>query len=576
MQQSTVIAVEGRRLVPNRWDLAAAPLILAALVLIALGVQHMSEPLVRIEGHPVSLDPRALPLYALLTTLRMLAALLASLVFTFTYATLAAKSRRAELILVPVLDILQSVPILGFISFTVVFFLGLFPGSQLGAECAAIFAIFTSQAWNMAFSFYQSLRTVPADLDEVARSYRFSSWHRFWRLEVPFAMPGLVWNMMLSMSGGWFFVVASESVTVGSTTFNLPGIGSYLAAAIAARDLAAVGFAVLAMLVVILLYDQLLFRPLLAWADRFRLEQTPSDVLERPWLMRLAQRTRLLSGTLRPLLGTARWSYGLHLPLRPVGVLPVLRAVPGRALDLLWGGLVTALAVLAAWIVFRYVRAELDLQDLLTALGLGLLTLARVAVLLVLASLVWVPVGVLIGLRPRLAAAVRPLVQFLAAFPANLLFPVVVVMIVRFRLDPDIWLSPLMILGTQWYILFNVIAGAGLFPQDLRDAASNLGLGGWAWWRKIMLPAVFPYFITGAVTAAGGSWNASIVAELVRWGSTRLEAHGLGAYIAKASAAGDFPRIILGIAVMALFVTLTNRLVWRPLYLYAERRLRLA
>ena len=238
MQQPTVIGVEGRRLVPNRWDLAAAPLILAALVLIALGVRHMSVPLAAVEGQAISLDPRALPLYALLTTLRMLAALAASLVFTFVYATLAAKSRRAELILIPVLDILQSVPILGFISFTVVFFLGLFPGSALGAECAAIFAIFTSQAWNMAFSFYQALKTVPADLDEVTRGYRFSGWHRFWRLEVPFAMPGLVWNMMLSMSGGWFFVVASEAVTVGSTTFSLPGIGSYLAAAIAARDLA--------------------------------------------------------------------------------------------------------------------------------------------------------------------------------------------------------------------------------------------------------------------------------------------------------------------------------------------------
>jgi NitT/TauT family transport system permease protein len=574
MQQPTVIGVEGRRLVANRWDLAAAPLVLAALVLIALGVRHMSVPLAAVEGRAVSLDPRSLPLYGLLTALRMLAALAVSLVFTFTYATLAAKSRRAELILIPVLDILQSVPILGFISFTVVFFLGLFPGSALGAECAAVFAIFTSQAWNMAFSLYQALKTVPDDLDEVTRGYRFSGWHRFWRLEVPFAMPGLVWNMMLSMSGGWFFVVASEAVTVGSTTFSLPGIGSYLAAAIAARNLAAVGFAVLAMLVVILIYDQLLFRPLLAWADRFRLEQTPSDVLGRPWVMRLAQRTRLLSGAVRPLLEGARWSYGLHLP-RPRRR-RLLGALPSRTVDLLWKLAIGLLAALGAWIVARYVRSELGPGDILTAFGLGLLTLARVAVLMVLASLLWVPVGVLIGLRPRLASAIRPLVQFLASFPANLLFPVVVVAIVRFRLDPDIWLSPLMILGTQWYILFNVIAGAGLFPQDLRDAASNLGLSGWTWWRKAMLPAVFPYYITGAVTAAGGSWNASIVAELVRWGSTRLEAHGLGAYIARASAAGDFPRIILGVAVMATFVTLTNRLVWRPLYLYAEQRLRLA
>jgi NitT/TauT family transport system permease protein len=557
----------------NRSDLVALALLVAAIVLLGSGARQMTAPFVATQHPEISLSPLALPLYALRTTMRMLAALAASLVFTFTYATLAAKSRRAEVVLIPLLDVLQSVPVLGYLSFTVVFFASLFPGNVLGLELAAIFAIFTSQAWNMAFSFFQALRTIPNDLDEASRSFRFTGWQRFWRLEVPFAMPGLIWNMMMSMSGGWFFVVASEAISVGDFQVALPGIGSYVARAIQDRDLAAVGWAIGAMTVAILIYDQLLFRPLVTWADKFRYEQTAAQVAPKSWLVGLLQRTRLVRAAgewigdavgrvLRAPLALPAWT-------RPAGVLR------SRALDLAWHGLIVLGLAWAGWTLFQHARGELTWSDVADVVANGLLTLVRVAVLICLASVIWVPVGVAVGLRPRLAEKVQPLAQFLAAFPANLLFPVAVWLIVRFDLAPTLWLSPLMILGTQWYILFNVIAGASAFPGDLREAAASFRISGWRWWRDVMLPGIFPYYVTGAITASGGAWNASVVSEAVSWGATRLDGSGLGAYVARMTAAGDYPRIALGIAVMSALVVAMNRLLWRPLYVIAERRSRL-
>jgi NitT/TauT family transport system permease protein len=497
-----------------------------------------------------------------------------SLLFTFTYATLAAKNKRAERLLVPLLDILQSVPILGFISITVVFFMALAPGRVLGAEFAAIFAIFTSQAWNMAFSFYQSLRTVPSELAEASRNFRLSPWMSFWRLDVPFAMPQLIWNMMMSMSGSWFFVVASEAISVGNTTVTLPGVGSYIALAIAQRDLAAVGFAICTMLIVILVYDQVLFRPLVAWADRFRFEQEVGDEPPRSWVLDVLRRSRLVDRLTSPF--SVLWARSMRARWFDRG-----KAYKQAAGDeggwgpLIWNGVVIALGAVALWEVVRFATTGVSLADVGTTFLLGLATLCRVVVLIAIASCIWVPVGVWVGTRPRAANVVQPVAQFLAAFPANLLFPIVVSAIVVFKLSPNIWLSPLMILGTQWYILFNVIAGAAAIPAELRAVGTNFRVGGWLWWRRIALPAVLPYYVTGAITASGGSWNASIVAEVASWGSEKLEAVGLGAYIARQTQAGDFHRIALGIAVMSLFVVLVNRTFWRPLYLYAERKFRL-
>jgi len=559
---------------PNRADAIAFVLLTGLAMLVFHGAEGIAEPLSRLRIEPVMLDPLYLPYYALRTTLRMFAALLASLVFTLVIATLAARSRRAGQIILPALDILQSVPILGFLTFTVTFFMGLFPGRILGVELAAVFAIFTSQAWNMAFSFYQSLRSVPSDLDEVSRGFGLSPVRRFLRLDLPFATPALVWNMMMSMSGGWFFVVASEAITVGNTTVTLPGIGSWLALAIAREDFAAIGWAVGAMAVVILLYDQLVFRPVVAWADRFRFEQTASTERPRSWAYDLFRRTRLLPLLFAPVIGLGR----LLLLLDPCGGhRRTTKERPASQIsELAWRALLATGVIFAAWTIIGFVMRSLNWSDALAVLGLACLTMIRVLVLIALASLIWVPIGVWIGLRPKWAERFQPVAQFLAAFPANVLFPFAVIAIVHWRLSPDVWLSPLMILGTQWYILFNVIAGASAIPTDLREAAGMFGVKGWQWWRQVALPGIFPYYVTGALTASGGSWNASIVAEAVSWGDQQLEASGLGAFIAKATAAGDYPRVALGIAVMSLFVIAFNRLLWRPLYTFAERRLRLA
>ena len=565
----------GRRTLPNQWDGIALSLILGAFVLVVHAGRGMVVPLPAPDTSAVVLDYAYLPYYALRTTLRMFAALGASLLFTVTYATLAAKSRRAEVVLVPLLDVLQSVPILGFLSFTVTFFLNLFPGSVLGAECAAIFAIFTSQAWNMAFSFYQSLRTVPADLNEVATGFRLSGWQKFWQLETPFAVPSLIWNMMMSMSGGWFFVVAAEAITVGDTTIKLPGIGSYLAVAIDQRRVDAVLAAVVTVLVVILLYDQVIFRPIVTWAEKFRVELSASQDAPSSWVLNLLSRTKWLRAAMGPFEDAFGWFTSLRIDL------PTLRSGRGespalsRTIDGLWILAVAGLGAYAAWETARFVATELSWKDLGEATLLTLFTMLRVVVLLFLATLFWVPVGVWIGLRPRIAERVQPMAQFLAAFPANVIFPIAVIAILAFHLNPDIWLSFLIIFGTQWYIVFNVIAGAMAYPNDLREVASNFRIGGWTWWRSVILPGIFPYYVTGALTASGGSWNAAIVAEYVKWGNDKVAAHGIGAYIAQATEAGDFPRIVLGVAVMSVVVILFNRLFWRPLFGFAERRLRL-
>jgi len=568
------LAVAGERLTPNLYDIAIFILIAAGFVALAHGAREIAAPADRLVGETIVLDPLRLPEYVLRTTLRMFAAIIASLIFTFVVATLAAKSRKAELVILPALDILQSVPVLGFLTFTVAFFLRLFPGSELGAECAAVFAIFTSQAWNMTFSFYQSLRTVPRDLVEVSRHFGLSPWLTFWRLEAPFAVPGLVWNTMMSMSGGWFFVVASEAITVGDTTIKLPGIGSWLAVAIDAKDIHAVVLAVIAMAVVILLYDQLVFRPIVAWAAKFRFEQTAARERPRSWVYDVWRRARLV----RRATQAVGWFNRFLEGWTPRPAAPVASTEPSattRLLDGFWLALVLAVVAYALWHIVLFTRASLGFDDLATAAGLGLLTFARVAVLIALASLVWVPIGVWIGLRPWAATKVQPVAQFLAAFPANVLFPIAVVAIVAWRLDPNVWLSPLMVLGTQWYILFNVIAGASAFPTDLREASTLFRLRHWQWWRHVIVPGILPYYVTGALTAAGGSWNASIVAEVASWGDTRLRAAGLGSYIAEATEAGDYARVVLGIGVMSVMVVSCNRLLWRPLYRLAERRYRL-
>jgi NitT/TauT family transport system permease protein len=569
-------ATWSKRLRPNIWDAVALPIVLAMVAMFAYGSQEVNAPFHIGDALPISLSPWSLPEYAFRTVLRMFVALIVSLVFSLVYAAVAAKSRQAEKIMIPILDILQSVPILGFLSITVTGFIALFPGKLLGVECAAIFAIFTSQAWNMTFSLYQSFRTIPGELKEAARMYHLSSLQTFWKLEVPHAMPGLIWNTMMSISGGWFFVVASEAITVSNHTILLPGIGSYIATAINQQNLPAILWAVGTMFVVIVMYDQLLFRPLIAWSQKFKSEMSDEEELDRPWFMITLQRSRifeLLGWAMRKVTGFLGWLTELVVPRGATK--PLEAKETGRYVDWIVNAVIGAVTVYATWGLVRYIVDNVPLGEILHVVLLGAITAVRVIVLIAIATVIWVPIGVWIGLRPRLAQTVQPIIQFAAAFPANLFFPIAVIVILKFHLNVEIWISPLMILGTQWYILFNVIGGTMAMPSELHYAAANLRVTRWLWWRKVILPGIFPAYVTGGLTAAGGSWNASIVSEVVSWGSTTLTATGIGAYIAKYTASGDFPRVALGVGILCIYVILFNRLLWRRLYNMAAERLRL-
>lgn len=564
-----------KRLV-NQWDILAIFIIFGILFAFAWGAKQMATPYQLGESLPISLDPSYLPGYAVRTVLRMVIALCFSLLFTFTIGTWAAKSQRAERIIIPVIDILQAVPVLSFLSITIVGFIYLFPNSLLGPECASIFAIFTAQAWNMAMGFYQTLRAVPDDLKEAADMFHLSAWQRFWRVEVPFSMSGLLWNTMMSMSASWFFVVVSEAISVSDQHIRLPGIGSYIAVAINQANTRGVIYAIITMLIVILIYDQLIFRPLIAWSEKFKFEQLPGEKVARSWWIHLLQRTQLIryGGELLAILGDNI----VNFPLFNRRKNPIEKEItPKNAAKktFLWQAVGLIILFAASLIVGYFIFNTLSLSQLFHVILLGSITSIRVIVLIILSSIIWIPIGVWIGMRPWATQLAQPLIQFAASFPANLLYPIVVMAIVRYHLNVEIWITPLMILGTQWYILFNVIAGAANLPKDLYQVADNFGVHGWQWWKRFALPGIFPYFITGAFTAAGGAWNASIVAEWVRWGNTVLHATGLGEYIQAATLAGNFHQLAVGTIVMCLFVLMFNRIVWRPLYLLAETRFKL-
>lgn len=566
---------ETKRII-NEWDIVALFIILAVLFIITWGARQMASPYSIGQPLAIHLDPSYLPGYAVRTTMRMFIALFASLLFTFTIGTWAAKSKRAEQIIIPAIDVLQSVPVLSFLSITIVGFIALFPGSMLGPECASIFAIFTAQAWNMALGFYQSLRTVPADLKEAADMFHLSAWQRFWRIEVPFSMSSLLWNTMMSMSASWFFVVLSEAISVANQDIRLPGIGSYIALAIDKADMDAVVYAIFAMFVVIMLYDQIVFRPLIAWSEKFKFEQNPAEKTSRSWLISLMQRTHIIhyiNATFALITDSFINMSFLNRKRQYIEKEP--NPATERTINWLWNTSVIGLILISAAVLMHFILQSISVRQIWEVFLLGTATAVRVIALIIISSIIWIPVGVWIGMRPRVAQAAQPIIQFLAAFPANLIYPVVVLGIVHFKLNVEIWVTPLMILGTQWYILFNVIAGAANLPKDLYQVADNFGVKGWQWWKTLALPAIFPYYITGAITAAGGAWNASIVAEWVSWGSTVLRATGLGEYIHAATNAGNFPEIALGTAMMCVFVLIFNRIVWLPLYRIAESRFKL-
>ncbi|MFJ2813627.1 ABC transporter permease [Streptomyces sp. NPDC087294] len=553
-------------------DVVVAAAVLVLLYLVLRVGQGTTVRFSTGQNVHVDTDPSRLPYDAARSLLRMFVALALSTVFTFGYAYAAAKSRRLERILIPALDILQSVPVLGFLTVAVTGFIALFPGSMLGLECASIFAIFTSQAWNMTFGFYHSLTSLPRELDELSRSFRFTRWMRFWKVEVPSGMIGLVWNGMMSFGGGWFFLVASEAISVNNKDYALPGVGSYAGAAITDGDLGKVGWAIVTMAVLVIGVNFLFWRPLTAWAEKFKNEQSEANEVQRSVVLNFLRRSswpRLLGRLLRPVgRALSRAARVLGTDDRPLTVDRARRRTGDITFALVAGGLILwGLVDLG-----RYLHDRTGLGVFGEPLLLGLVTLARVVVLVAVATVIWVPIGVKIGFSPRLTRIAQPVVQVLASFPANFLFPLAVWFFLKTGLSIDIGGILLMALGAQWYILFNTIAGAMSIPSDLREAMDDLGVRGRQRWRRLILPGIFPAYVTGGITASGGAWNASIVAEVVTFGTTTLTATGLGAYIAKATAHGDFPHLIAGVAVMSLYVVGLNRLLWRRLYRLADSR----
>ncbi|CPR11976.1 Bicarbonate transport system permease protein CmpB [Mycobacterium bohemicum DSM 44277] len=524
----------------------------------------------------VSTDPANLPYYAARSLLRMFAALGLSLVFTFFYATAAARSRRAEKVLIPLLDFLQSVPVLGFLAITITGFIALFPGSLLGLECASIFAIFTSQAWNMTFAFYQSLITQPRDLDEASRLLRLSRWQRFWRVDLPSGVIPLVWNGMMSFGGGWFFLTASEALSVNNHRFALPGIGAYVAAASDQGNLVRVLLAIVTMIVVIIGVNALFWRPLTAWSERFRIEESEAIEAPRSVTLDVLRRSRVPGIVARPL---GRLVYPVDRATAIFGMTggPLKASTVRRRIgDAVF---VLALAIVLGYGALRvveYIAGSVGFAEVGHAALLGLATFARVVVVVVASTLIWVPIGVWIGLNPKVTRFAQPVVQVLASFPANFLFPVFTALLLATGISINWGGTLLMALGTQWYILFNVIAGATSIPTELRDAASSLRLPTVLKWRTLILPGIFGSYVTGGITAAGGAWNASIVAEVVQYHGTTLSAVGLGSYITHATAVGDAPRLLIGVIAMSFYVVTMNIVLWQRLYRLSERRFSLS
>jgi NitT/TauT family transport system permease protein len=550
---------------------------LAVLLLIYAALRVGAGARTSVE-HATKLDlaPSNLPYYAARSLLRMFIALVFSYAFSLGYAYVAARSRRWRRVLIPALDILQSVPVLGFLAVTVYFFTDLFPNSELGLECASIFAVFTSQAWNITFSFYHSLISQPAEFDEASKLMGLTRWKRFWTIDVPGGAIGLVWNGMMSFGGSWFFLTASEAITVKNHAYTLPGIGSYVGVAQAEGKLVYVGYGIVTMIIMILVVNFFFWRPLVAYCEKFRVEQSEGSQKAKSFVL-----TALRRSTWPAVLGR-----GWHKLARPTN--KVLGAATGidelsltrhaarsRAADIAFFCVVGAVLVYGLYSMLAYINTGASgLAVFGTAFYDGFVTLLRVIIVVAASTIIWVPVAVWIGFNPRVAQFMQPIVQVAASFPANFIFPFAMFVFLDLGISLNYGSILLMMLGTQWYVLFNVIAGASAVPSDLKEAMDNLGVHGLARWRRLIIPGIFPAYVTGAITAAGGAWNATIVAEYVTYHGHTYTATGLGAFIAEE--AGHLPELFAGLLVMAVFVTGLNALVWRRLYKMAETKFAIA
>lgn len=520
----------------------------------------------------ISLDAWNLLYYSLRTSMRFLLGMAWSLLFSVVFAVLAARYTPLRRVILPFVNFMESVPLVGFLTFTTVYFLNLYPHSVMGLECTAIFAVFTGQAWNMMLTLYQTLRIVPKELDEAARSFNYNPWQRFWRLEFIYSVPGLLWNAMVSQSAAWFALVASEAIPVGDRSVELPGVGSYIAEALAQQNVPAILYAIVALAANIVLLDQLIFRPLVRYTARFKYEDvTANRPLGNPWFynsLAFSHVGAALGHTLRALADL--WLFKLPRLWYALGLHRLFRlAAKG---NWLWRSL-WYLGVVLACVWFGYRLWEYFPKQYFAMLPEWmLLTTARVAAAMLLSVAIFTPLGVWIGMNPRLVKIFQPIIQILAAIPPNIFYPLIAAFIAIYHQDLGWWAIPMIMLGTQWYVLFNVIAGVSAIPTQITEVSETFGLRRFRWWRYYMLPAIFPYIVTGIISAAGGAWNSAIAAEVIQWDSTTLSATGLGAFISVVTDAGKNPESALGCAAMCALVALCIIFVWQPLYRIAETK----
>jgi NitT/TauT family transport system permease protein len=523
----------------------------------------------------ISLHPTALPKYALFSVLRIAIAYVFSFLFTLVYGYVAAYNRKAERFMIPLLDTLQSIPVLSFLPGVMISMAALFPSRQLGVELGSVLLIFTGQVWNMTFSFYSSLKSIPTEMREAALAYRLSWWQRFWQLELPQAAIGLIWNSMMSVAGGWFFLMACEMFVLGSRDFRLPGLGSYLQTAANAGDPRAIFWGLLTMIGVIILTDQMVWRPVIAWAEKFKLEQVGSAEIPRSPILNLLRSSKLFPFVTRSLVLPLRERLNLHFAKdrETRSLTKGSNRVPH------WARRAVAIVVLAAIAyavakVFAILATMSSAESRYIVWGAGA-TFLRVEAVLLLAALWTIPAGVAIGLRPKLSAIAQPIAQIAASVPATALFPIILLVLIRAGGGLGIGSIVLLLLGTQWYLLFNVIAGATAIPADLKEVCNTYQLSVAERWRRLFLPAIFPHLITGFVTASGGAWNASIVAEYFHFRGQTISTTGLGAIISQATDSGNYRLLLAATLMMAVMVVTFNRLVWRPLYTLASARFKL-
>lgn len=589
----------------NIWDIISILFIITIFTLLAKAAIGMDAPYKLGEQLPISLDISALPYYSMRTVVRMAIALIVSLIFSLIVGYISAKYKRAEMIFIPTIDILQSVPMLAFQSMSILYLIHLFPNSLLGPECAAIFVIFTSQAWNMTLSIYQSIKLLPEDYQNIGSSLNLNAWQKFWRIELPYATPSLLWNMMVSLSSGWFFIVATEAIEANKQDILLPGIGSYIFMATESSNITAIGYAVFAMLIIIFIYDQLIFRPLLKLSTQFQEQEKPDvnpeynqqqeykswvydfihktsllkelitikDYIADFWINKLAYsykyiKKRFISNNLN------KYYYKSEKLIKNTIYNKIFNKINYSFLYKLdWFSIIVSIFLIyILYSLTEFIAANINYTEILYVIYLGAITALKIFILVILCSLFWLPVGTYIATKPSLSKYIQPVIQFIAAFPLNTVYPIIGFLILEYNLNVELTTMPLLIIGTQWYILFNIIAAASTIPLELKDAVKNLRVTSFLYWKRFLFPAVFPSYITGAMAAAGGAWNASIVAEAIPYGGHVVYATGLGAYITEATKSGDMAKVALSITIMSLYVIIFNKLLWQKLYNLAASR----